>query len=589
MRAFGAACIVAAAVVGGASCDGSSRTRGLSAQDRILVLAPVNRTEDPVFDDTIGDALGLLVRQSPVLSLVADQQVQATLHLTRREPAAIVTAAIGREICARVGATVLLGTEVTSTGSGYGVLLTAHRCLTGEILTTQQAEAWSRDTVFDALGIAVSALRAGVGESADSIRRNGATIEESATASLDAFKAYSQGNAARRRTGDFDAVPFFTRAIEIDSGFALAYARLGSVYGTLNRVDEERQMATRAYEVRQRASEAERLFIEARYFTTVRGGPGEALDRYQRVLSTYPDDYLAIASAAQLLRQFGRHDEAVHLLAVLTRVASNSAFAWTSLGAALTETGRYDEAKRALQAALSIQDTAQARTGLFAIGVFTSDRALADAQVEAMRGRRDDVEFLRVRIDAATYQGRFQEASALAGEWEQRMEQSSHRARIAEGVLALAFSEALAGKTGEASDRVVDAAADDLLPSATLPEQQRVSVLSADARTSRELAIPAFEAAHTDEVAVWAAVQMRIERWADAERALVWLLGADSRKGFNSVPAFAMASLARAQAATGRTAEARQTYQRFFEFWKDADADVPLLVQAKREFEGLGE
>jgi len=45
--------------------------------------------------------------------------------------------------------------------------------------------------------------------------------------------------------------------------------------------------------------------------------------------------------------------------------------------------------------------------------------------------------------------------------------------------------------------------------------------------------------------------------------------------------------LARAHAKAGDTASARRTYQDVFAAWKDADADLPLLVEAKAEYAAL--
>ncbi len=51
--------------------------------------------------------------------------------------------------------------------------------------------------------------------------------------------------------------------------------------------------------------------------------------------------------------------------------------------------------------------------------------------------------------------------------------------------------------------------------------------------------------------------------------------------------ALARLGLARAYAMQGDTAKAKGAYQDFLTLWKDADADVPALIQAKAEYAKL--
>ena len=182
----------------------------------MVLSSVVNRTGDTMFDDTLGEALALQLRQSPFLNVVPEQQVQATLRLMGREPMTPITAELGRELCQRAGAKALLGGTIAMLGSSYVLTLNAQDCVDGKVLAEEQAQAPSKETVLQAMGTAVSAFREKLGESLASIQRYDAKIEEATTPSLEALKAYSQGLRTRRTTGDFDSVPFFRRAIELD-------------------------------------------------------------------------------------------------------------------------------------------------------------------------------------------------------------------------------------------------------------------------------------------------------------------------------------------------------------------------------------
>ena len=207
--------IATAALVGGFFFYRSTTTPALTQKDSVVLSSVVNRTGDAMFDDTLGEALGLQLRQSPFLNLVPEQQVQATLRLMGREPMTPITADVGREVCQRAGAKALLGGTIAMLGSSYVLTLNAQDCVEGKVIAEEQVQAASKETVLAAMGTAVSAFREKLGESLASIQRYDAKIEAATTPSLEALKAYSQGLRTRRTTGDFDSVPFFRRAIDL--------------------------------------------------------------------------------------------------------------------------------------------------------------------------------------------------------------------------------------------------------------------------------------------------------------------------------------------------------------------------------------
>ena len=292
---------------------------------------------------------------------------------------------------------------------------------------------------------------------------------------------------ARRTTGDFDSVPFFRRAIELDPEFALAYARLGTVYGNLRQTGEARTMTERAYELRAKTSEAERLYIEARYHTTVGQDVERALETYGLLLGTYPDDYTALVNSGMLLNQTGRRDAAITRLTRAVEVAPEQPVTWGNLGSALIAAGRLDEARRAFESAIGIVDTTMARMGLFVTAVLSGDEALADAQVQAVSGRRDEVDFLAARVQAAAYHGRMSAVNTLAGEWTERMIQASRGGQTVEVILSLAISEASVGLADRARARLASARERGLPPEG-LDEQLALAAIVEDARMAREVA-----------------------------------------------------------------------------------------------------
>jgi tetratricopeptide (TPR) repeat protein len=625
---FVGAPLVTVLLVGGFLLYREITAPALTDKDSVVLASVVNRTGDAMFDDTLGEALALQLRQSPFLSVVPDQQVQATLRLMGREPMTPITAEIGREVCQRAGAKALLGGTIAMLGSSYVITLNAQDCVDGDVLAEEQAQAASKENVLNALGAAVSKFREKLGESLASIQRYDTKIEEATTRSLDALKAYSQGIRTRRMTGDFDSVPLFRRAIELDPEFALAYARLGTVYNNLGQIEEAKKMTVRAYELRQKTSDVERHYIEARYYTVVEPDTRKALDAYNVWLATYPSDYTALTNSALIHKQMGDRAEAVRKLELATKVAPDQPLGFTNLGQTYFESGDYANARRVYETALQLQDSTSSRIGLYQIALFTDDPTLAAQQVAAVRGRRDEVDMVGIRMFGATYRGRFKEAAELAEEYQARMAALSRSPQAGQTLMVVALSEALAGLADQAKERVARADTDGLLNESALEERLVVAAITKDADAARELlpmviehrkkasgqpdefdenmrALAAlaegkpqdavtllepvtFDAAHAEVVQIWSVAKLLSGDAAAAVKGFEFVLSSESRRSVSALEAHALVSLARAKSTLQQNADARKTYERFFTLWKDADPDLPLLIQAREEFGKLG-
>lgn len=426
-------------------------------------------------------------------------------------------------------------------------------------------------------------------------------------------------------------MPFFRRAVELDPEFALAYARLGTVYGNLGQNDEGRKMTAKAYEFRAKVSEVERLYIEARYYTTVEVDIQKALDAYRVWLAAYPNDYTALANSALLLHQRGEAAEGLRNQEAATRVAPEEPISWRNLGDTYLNMGRFADARKALETALTLQENAGGRASLYTLAIVTGDQALANAQAAAVAGKREEIDFMTVQMRAATFAGKMAEASRLAVEWQSRMFAASRRNQVGQVLTGLALNEALVGLNDRATARVQAAVNDELLPPNALDERMVLAAITQDRRTARELmpealaelrrqsagnpalgtaerayqailalaeARPAdavsllepltFAPQNADVISMWTIAKIQLKDWPAVIKGLTSLTQDTWLRGLGTTKAFALVELARAQVALGNIDEARKRYQAFFEFWKDADADVPMLVKAREEFAKLG-
>src|SRR5208282_2198042 len=241
----------------------------MTERDAILLTDFVNTTGDPVFDGTLKKAVSVELEQSPFLNVFPDQRVQETLKFMGRPMDTRITSDVGREICQRNGIKAILTGGISSLGSQYVLTLEALNASTGDSLAQTQATANSKEEVLKALGNATSLLRRKLGESLASIQKFDQPLEQATTSSLEALKAFTLGDVQHNIGEDTAAIPFYQHAIELDPNFAMAYARLGTCYGNTGQNELAEKNARRAFELKDRASELERLYITSRYYDTL--------------------------------------------------------------------------------------------------------------------------------------------------------------------------------------------------------------------------------------------------------------------------------------------------------------------------------
>src|SRR5207248_5644048 len=159
--------------------------------------------------------------------------------------------------------------SIGNLGSQYVLGLKAVNCRTGDLLAQEQVTEAAKEKVLDALGGAAAKLRGELGESLATVQKFDVSLAEATTSSLEALKAFSLGEKAFSESGQSAALPHHQRAVELDPGFATAYQRLGDDYSGLGQVERAREYFRKAYELREHASERERLAIVADYFLSV--------------------------------------------------------------------------------------------------------------------------------------------------------------------------------------------------------------------------------------------------------------------------------------------------------------------------------
>jgi eukaryotic-like serine/threonine-protein kinase len=600
------------------------RTPALGARDVVLLSDFTNTTGDEVFDHTLKQALAIKLEESPHLSIFSEDRVRAGLQLMGRSPDERLTTTTARELCQRQSLKAMIAGAIATLGSRYVVTLTATACETGDTLARAQVEAVAKEDVLRSLGTAAASLRERLGESLASIKSNDTPIEQATTTSLEALRGYSLGMAERNRGNDRASIPHFRKAVELDPNFAAAYARLGAAHRNIFEHPEAIAAFTRAYQLRERASEPERFYIEARYASVVLGDADRSIEVYKTWQQRYPNDFTTYNNLAAEYNRAGRFADAVVQAQEALRRNPDAAFPRENLAWAFFGVDRYDEAREVIEDAVKRD---RASFGLY-VAAFELSQTTNDAALRALAmerfARESAADLLAFEATELAGRGRMSEARARIEQAVRRYAADGNRAASVDNLQELATSCLLTGLTPCARD-----AAERSITNADAGQLARAATLFAlldDRQTARQLLNRAVDAAPPgyrpverlwrprteaiiaavsgDEKTAVAHATALAEAGSGEPATLFLVAWAYERAGRVDLAAkhwehfadfskwglwYVVARLGQARTATAldEPAAARRHYEDVLARWKDADADLPLLVVAREEYKRL--
>ena len=611
----------------------SHRTEPLTEKDTVVLADFTNTTGDSVFDDALKQALSVELGQSPFLNVLSDRKVSETLRMMGRPANDRVTMDVGRELCVRTGSKALLGGIISSLGGHYLIDLTAVACTTGDTLAKEQGEAGSKEDVLKTLSRTSSSLRARLGESLPSVQKFDVPVEAS-TSSLEALKNYSMGITAGRTQGTAASIPFMKRAVELDPNFAMAYAAQSVNYGNLGERSLAMEFGEKAYQLRDRVTEREKLRITANYFSS-RGETEKAAQVYEMWIASYPRDFVPHGNLSGAYLNLGQMEKALAEGQEALRIAP-SVNGYSNLGITYVMLNRLDEAKATIDDALAHKlDGGNLRASMYCLAFRRGDVAQmaqlvawgagkpgeedsllsAQSDTEAYYGRMGKArEFTRRAVDSAVRN----DSKETAAIWQ--MSASLREAEIGNVALArrgVAAALALsAGRDVKVAAALTLARAGDAprakalaeelettYPTNTLLKLYWLPTISAAIELGKNNSSPALvdlEPAAPYELGL-AGIYVNY-LYPAYLRGQAYLLAHDGNAAaaefqklldhpgiaLNFVTqALAHLQIAQAAAMAGDTAKARVAYQDFFSIWKDADPEIPILKQAKAEYAKL--
>ncbi|HXN72092.1 MAG TPA: protein kinase, partial [Candidatus Acidoferrales bacterium] len=390
------------------------KAQALTEKDTIVLSDFTNTTGDAIFDDTLKTALNVSLRQSPFLNVLSDSEVAKNLKLMTRPGDAKLTPEVARELCQRAGSKAYLAGTIGSLGSQYVLGLKAVNCRSGDTLAEEQVTAASKEKVLDTLGQAASQLRTELGESLATVQKLDVPLAEATTSSLEALRAYSLGERAQNQKGAAAALPYLQQAIELDPNFAMGYRGVGESYLNLAELGRAGEYFTKAFELREHASEHEKLLIAATYYRSVTGELDKAAQAYQEEIESYPREYRAHLDLGDVYALQGLYERAAESYRQSLRLAQDNVGPYGDLGNSLLSLERFDEARLIIQEAQTRKlDTALLHNALYTLAFIGKDSAAMAEQQQWFAGKPEENMGLALASDTEAYAGRVSKAREL--------------------------------------------------------------------------------------------------------------------------------------------------------------------------------
>ena len=623
-------------------------THTLNEKDTIVLDDFANSTGDPVFDDTLKTALTVSLRQSPFLNVLSDSEVAKTLQQMTRPADTKLTPAVARELCQRAGSKAYLAGTIGSLGSQYVLGVKAVNCRSGDTLAEEQVTAASKEKVLDTLGQAASKLRGELGESLATVQKLDVPLEQATTSSLEALQAYSLAVKASNQKGNAAALSYDQRAIQLDPNFALGYNAVGDDYYNLGELGRASEYYTKAFQLREHASQREKLSIAADYYRNVTGELDKAAQTYQEAIESYPRRAGAYGNLGNAYGEQGQYEKAAEITRQAVRLAPDSVLAYANLANFTLALQRFDEARQSIHEAQARKlDNFIFHNALYTLAFLGADSAAMAEQQQWFAGKPEENFGLALASDTEAYGGHLRKARELT----KRAVDSAIRADSKENGAIwqanAAVQQAAYGNAAEARQSAAEALKVAATSQGVESEATLAFAMAAETARAESLAQDLGKRfpLDTQMQSLWLpAIQAQLALNKKNPAAALNTLQAASRMELGTIPfvanlsclyhvyvrgeaylaagqssaaaaefqkildhsgivwncwtgALAHLGVARANALQARTSQgadadaarvrALAAYRDFLALWKDADPDIPILKEAKAEYAKL--
>ena len=385
----------------------------LAPTDTIVLADVDNRTGDPVFDDALSYALRYEMEQTPYLNVLGLDKAYATMGQLKLAPTTKITPEIARQICSKTNSKMVISDSIADAGNQYHLEMRALDCGSGATLAEEGSDISTRNQVVHELGSTAVRLRRKLGEPAESLARFNQSLEKATSASLEALQAATQG-AKLYLAGDAEgALKLYQQAVELDPNLAVMRGRMGAAYLFLGNTELSAISYTRAYQLRDRLTEKDRLNAEIDYYGRVTGDWEKEYSSALRFLEIFPRDVLGHANLRAAFVHLGQPDRAADEAVETARLRPSSYYFGSAIQS-IRFASRFNEAKSWLAKADALKlDNSLIRRERLIVAFATGDRDNVEKIFkEEERGSYREA-FLHEHSLIEIQQGRFHSAERL--------------------------------------------------------------------------------------------------------------------------------------------------------------------------------
>lgn len=610
------------------------RPTSLRDTDYLMLGEVANHSGEPLFDDSLREALRIALSQSPHLNLISDEKIR---DVTRKNVAENppLTASYVRQLCGPLDAAAYLTGTVEHSSDGYTVELEVNRCADGTRLVVSNGKAPRPDLLIHQLGLAALQVRRELGEDPATLRKFDVPLERATSPLPAALKSYADARKVLRDQGDWAAVPYYRKAVEADSRFAVARSGLAVSLYNLNQMGEAAETIRQAYEAGDRQTARERLNISTLYYDMAQGDVEKAIEGYKEYLRIYPRDDVALGNLSSEFFVIGDYQQAAKYAEEALKLDPHAAAWYENYSTALLALDRIDEAQRVLQESFDRKmDDASLHSNMYSLAFLRKDQGQMQQQLNWAEGKSGGDSLVAAQADTEAYYGRLKKAREFTRKAIDLAKHADLPESAATWTIEAAMRDAIFGYPQEARAQVHDALQ-------LAPSSKDVRALAAviyarvgDEQESRQIADD-LRALYPSNIAIqkaWLPVvraQLAINKKRYEESlAQLQLVGpyergqltgnlsdscmvpvlwrgetylamnkpSDAASEFEKIETspglvgncwsgpLAKLGMARARAQAGDKTAAKAWYEKLLSLWAGADADVPAVKQAHAEF-----
>jgi tetratricopeptide (TPR) repeat protein len=358
----------------------------------IAVISFENQTGDEAYDylqKAIPNLLRTNLEDSDLFYVMTHERMRDICkHLGREEPD-FIDSDLGFEICRSEGIEALVTGFFTKGGNIFTTAVTVYDVETKESLESTTSKGTGEQSFFvNQIDELSREIAQAIGISDSSFEAPQFRIADVTTNSMEAYEYFLKGEEATDKLFREEARVFFEKAVSLDPNFAMAYVRLGRTCSTLGDIKARNQAIEKAMALSEKASEKEKLRIEAYYANFIErdrekysrllqrfsqkypkekwghfilGGyymsrdPVKALDAISRVLELDPTYGRALNRMGNIYLRMREYEKSIEYFKKYAAVAPGEPNPHDSMGAAYYNMGRIEEAIAKFKEALSIK------------------------------------------------------------------------------------------------------------------------------------------------------------------------------------------------------------------------------------------